>query len=225
MTRPAALLTPVDLDLLAAIDREGSLVAACARLGISRDTGVYRLRRMQQALGRPVVVAMRGGGRHGVTRLTPAGRSLLGGPPGGQVKRDPRTRSPFETNRWRGRWGGAPSPHVRLGPRLKFYVDFRAEEGEEVVVGLDPEAVLLAKARFVSSARNVLGGTVRQVHSTGPGTGSDRRLVEIRVGGTPFVAAVTDVSVRRLRLVRGARVVLYIKATALKRREPTRPTP
>ncbi|MCI4317149.1 MAG: TOBE domain-containing protein [Thermoplasmata archaeon] len=217
------LLTPVDLDLLGTIDREASLVAACRRLGISRDTGVYRLRRLKEALGRPVVETVRGGVRHGVTRLTPAGRSLLDSAPGGRVKQDARNRPGFDANRWPGTWRSAPHPHVVVNPRLTFHVDFVAQEGEEVVVGVDPEAVLLARARFASSARNVFPGTVRRVLSSGPGTGRGRRLVEMRVEGTPFVAAVTDVSVRSLGLSRGARVVLYVKATAVKRRQRPRP--
>jgi molybdate transport repressor ModE-like protein/molybdopterin-binding protein len=217
MTRDAALLAPVDVALLDLLSREGNLVAACARLGIGRDRGVYRLRRLARVLGRPAVTSLRGGRGGGSTRLTATGRRVLarGAAPPIGPRAVPRLTPPM--NAWTGAWHAAPHPHVDVALGFAWNVDFLAREGERVSVTLDPEAVLVARSAFPTSARNVLEGTVARVRDTGAGTGGERRLVLVRSGRVRVLAAVTDGSVRRLGLAPGRRVVLFVKATALHR--------
>lgn len=217
MTRDPAVLAPVDVALLDLLSRETSLAAACARLRIGRDRGVYRLRRLARILGRPAVTSTRGGQGRGSTRLTPDGVRLLArgvaapiAPRAGPGLAPPR-------NAWTGVWHAAPHPHVDVGRGFAWNVDFLAREGERVTVTLDPEAVLVARAVFATSARNVLRGAVVRVRSAGAGTGGERRLLLVRSGRVRVLAAVTDGSVRRLALAPGRRVVLFVKATALHR--------
>ncbi|MGI0131545.1 MAG: TOBE domain-containing protein [Thermoplasmata archaeon] len=223
MRREDPILAPVDVGLLDLLSREPNLVAACTRLGIRRDRGVYRLRRIERLVGRPAVVSTRGGPACGTTRLTPLGRRLLArgvaSPLGARAAPDRRPPA----NAWRGTWHGAPAPNVEVGAGLHWTVDFLAREGERVDVTLAPEAVLLARDVIATSARNVLRGRVEHVRSTGPGTGGDRRIVVVRVGRARVRAAVTDRSVKVLGLERGRPVVLYVKATALHRRDGRRP--
>lgn len=224
MTGREIVVTPLDLDLLTALDRERTLVAACRRLGISRDRGVYRLARLAEGLGHAVVASDRGGSARGTTHLTGFGRSLLN-----------RTHRAVELSAHdaragghagtilTGRFRGRPHPRVEVSPSLSLFVGFEAAENESVTLRLDPEAVLLATERFETSARNVLAGTVERVRSRGPGSGAARREVTLRVGPHRIVAAVTPQSVERLGLAAQRPVVLYLKATAIERVAPTSP--
>lgn len=215
MRRDDPILAPVDVGLLDLLSREPSLVAACARLGIRRDRGVYRLRRLGRIAGRPVVESERGGRAKGSTRLTPLGRRLLARGVGAPI--GPRAGRSLPVNRWTGRWHGSPGPRVDVAPGLSWSVDFLAREGETVTVTLEPEAVLVATARFPTSARNTLPARVTRVRSIGPGTGARRRLLEARVGRAEVRAAITAESVERLGISPGRPVVLYVKATSLRR--------
>lgn len=220
MTRREVLIAPVDLGLLWALSRSGSLTEACRTVGLSRDRGVYRLRRLRRAVGAPVVRSERGGAAHGLTRLTAAGRALLERRPGDSLARPGRSggREPGAT--LEGRWEAGDPPTVRLahGPTLR--VAFAARAGETVQVHVDPEAVLLAAARFPTSARNVLPASVVGVRAPPRADDDSPRWVDLRVGGHRLVASVTASAVRALRLARGRRVFAYVKATALRRRDP-----
>lgn len=207
------LLTPLDLALLEAISAEGSLVGACRSLGVRRDRGNYRLRRLSQLAGGPVTLASRGGHPQGKTRLTPLGRSLLrrGTGPLGQ---QPDGARRMDRAVLRGTWHRHPEPHVDLsGGGPPWFVGFQAAEGEAVRVTVDPETILISQRRFPTSARNVLTGRVARVDDA-PG-GQCR--VRVRVGRMEIPVAVTPASVRRLGLRRGASAVLYVKATAVHR--------
>jgi molybdopterin-binding protein len=72
----------------------------------------------------------------------------------------------------------------------------------------------VARHRFASSARNVLAGTVTGI-ARGPG--GRAVTLRVRVASVELRASVTEEPIRQLRLRRGARVVLYVKATALRR--------
>lgn len=222
MSRREVVLAPVDVDLLAAVGRGLSLAEACRQLGVSRDRGTYRVRRMSKATGSAVVGSRRGGVAHGVTMLTPAGRALLRQGAGASV---PGTSEPGGAPAvLHGTWSAGPPVQIRVAGGLELAVAFVAEEGENVRVGLDPESVLVALGRFPTSARNVLDGVVVRVARTGPGTGTISRIVEVRVGRSVIRASVTDGAIANLGLRRGRRVVLYLKATALRRLDrPRRP--
>jgi molybdate transport repressor ModE-like protein len=223
-TRPV-LLTPTDLSLLALLGRSSTLVDACRQLGVTRDVGTYRIRRLRRLAGGPVVRTQRGGAGHGATRLTPRGARLLGrGRSLLAVDARPNADRPSGSpTRLRGRWHAAPQPNV-TADGLRLFVGFRAQEGEPVEVERDPESVILATRRFPSSARNVLAGVVRAVHRRGPGTGPVSVRARVTVGRRPFDVALTERSVRELGIARGRPVFLYVKATALRRRPEPAPT-
>ena len=215
-TRPReAYVTPRDLDLLSALEATGSIVEACHRISITRDTGMYRLRRLERALGVAVVASVRGGAARGGTILTEPGRRLLlrGAGPILATPRGPMRR-PVAVNVLRGTWRSSPQPRVsfRGGPSL--FVTFEAREGEAVEVAVEPESIVVARSRFRSSARNVLEGTVASVRRVD----AMRHLLHVRVGG-PFAldAMVTPRSQASLGLRPGAKVFLYLKATAVAR--------
>lgn len=225
MNRRPILLTPVDLALLSQLGRTASLVEACRGLGITRDRGTYRLRRLARLAGGPVVDAQKGGRFHGSTRLTERGAALLRrgsdavAVDAGATARDRGVR-PMALE---GVWHQRPQPNVVV-EGLRLFVGFRADESERVRVELDPESVIVATRRFPTSARNVVPGVVRSVRRRGPGTGPVSDRVQVDVGGPLVEATVTERSVDRLGLVRGRRVFLYVKATAL-RRVPRGPAP
>jgi len=218
MTRRETVLAPVDIDLLGLLRRTTTLAEACRVLGISRDRGSYRLRRLARAAGTPVVRSVRGGDGHGTTRLTPAGVALLrrgaGRLAGGRRAREP----PSTIASLEGYYAPGTPPTVQVpgGPILAVAFDARADERVRLV--LDAESVLLARQKIETSARNVLPGIVERVHGTGPGAGGAQRLVVVRVGDLRLPAAVTAAAVESLGLVPGRRVFLYVKATALHRR-------
>lgn len=216
MSARGATVTATDVALLRYLAQEGSIVAACRRAGISRDRATYRLARLETAFGGPAVTSQKGGRDHGRSRLTALGDrivrqgfdavELLGARPVGPVS---------WSNLLRGVYHLGPPPTVTVGSRVAFRVAFRGVDGERVAFLLDPESVLIARRRFVSSARNVLAGSVESVHR-GP-TGSSGWSVGLRVGSVRLRAAVTEEPLRELGIRRGARLWLYIKATALRR--------
>jgi molybdate transport repressor ModE-like protein/molybdopterin-binding protein len=220
----ASPVRDTDLALLRALARERSVVAASRAVGISRDRATYRLARLARTFGGPVVSGVRGGRGHGGTTLTPLGDrvarqgfdavELVGAHPV-----DPLTRP----NRVAGVYHRTPGPWVEAAGGLRLRVAFSGEEGEPAAVLLDPESILVARARFPSSARNVLPGVVRSIAR---GTGPWATTLRVRCGRVVLRVAVTDEPVRQLRLREGARVWLYVKATALRRVGPVaaRPT-
>jgi molybdate transport repressor ModE-like protein/molybdopterin-binding protein len=221
----ARLVTDTDVALLRALGRERSLVGASRAVGISRDRATYRIARLDRAFGGPVVESVRGGRTHGGSRLTALGDRIVRGGFGSVELLDARPIAPpSASNRLVGTYHRVPAPEVVVGRGQRWRVAFGAEEGERVAMLLDPEAILLARRRFPSSARNVHRATVEQVRS---GAGSLSRTVVVRVGDVRLRVAVTEEPVRELELVRGAPVWLYVKATALRRvartsRRPTR---
>jgi len=221
MTVREVLLTPLDRALLRALSTDDRLVDACERLGIGRHRGLYRLRRLSRAMGRPITTGLRGGASHGSTRLTDAGRSLLRWPAGAPVASGRRGSAP--SHRLRGRWADGDPPHVEIGPELTLAVAFPARPGEEVEIAIDPESVIVATERFPTSARNVLPGRVARLRRSGPGTAPGRWQLEVDAGGPTIPAAVTPSAVRSLGLRVGRRVYLYVKATSVTRLDG--PTP
>jgi molybdopterin-binding protein/molybdate transport repressor ModE-like protein len=204
------VLTPSDVALLATLSQEPNLVQACRQLGMSRDRGMYRLRRMGRAIGAPVVRTARGGVHAGRTQLTPQGRALLrrgvaplrrGGP---SEQRGARVLE--------GTWTAGPEPSVLLRGGLRLRVSFAAAPGSRVVVAVDPESILVARRTFPTSARNVLRGEVEGIEAGAP----NRWTLTVRARGALFDAAVTPASVRALHLRPGVPVVLYLKATAIR---------
>ena len=225
MTRRPRIVTDTDVALLRTLARERSVVAASRRVGISRDRATYRLARLAQAFGGPVVTSERGGRQHGNTRLTPLGDRIVRQGFDSVELLDARPLAPPPaSNLLRGTYHRSPSPEVVVGSGVRLRVAFDAAEGEPVAVALDPETILVARRRFASSARNVLRGTVEGVR---PSVGASGSTVSVRVDSFRLRVAVTEYSVHHLGLRRGARVWLYVKATALRpvgpRSRPGRP--
>ncbi len=215
MTAHPSRVTDTDVALLRSIGRARSVVAASRAVGISRDRAVYRLDRLERAFGGPVVESARGGRGHGTTVLTALGdRILRGGFDAVELIAARPVASGPRPNLLRGVYRSGPPPIVEVAPGFALRVVFDAEDGERVGVSLDPESVVVARRRFASSARNVLPASVDGVER-GPG-GRDL-LLRVRVGPVLLRVSVTEETVAVFGLRRGSRVLLYVKATALRR--------
>ncbi|MFY9716692.1 MAG: TOBE domain-containing protein [Thermoplasmata archaeon] len=217
MTGDRRSVSSLDVALLQQIGARASVVAAAHALTISRDRANYRLRSLSRTFGGSVVSAARGGSRHGGTHLTPLGDRIARGGFAVLDSLGP-TPSPSAVNLLRGTYRAGPPPEVRLGGSLVLRVAFAAEDGEPVRLVLDPEAIVVARVRFASSARNVLSATVESVRS---GPGPFGRSIWVRAGRTRLRVAVTAEPIRALGLAPGRRVYLYVKATALRRVAPS----
>jgi molybdate transport repressor ModE-like protein/molybdopterin-binding protein len=217
-------VTDLDVALLRSLEVERSVVAASRSVGISRDRATYRLARLREAFGGPVVHSERGGRSHGGTHLTPLGdRIVRGGFDTVELldARLPSTRL-SRPNLLRGIYHASPAPQVDLGHGLRLRVAFRADEGEAVHLLLDPESVLVARGRFPSSARNLLRAVVERTVRPPGALGTTLR---VRVGHHRLRVAVTDEPIRQLHLRAGAHVWLYVKATAVRRVAGPAPPP
>jgi molybdate transport system regulatory protein len=215
MMRRPSHVTDTDVALLRSIGRARSVVAASRQVGISRDRAVYRLGQLARAFGGPVVEGVRGGSGHGGTTLTPLGDRVVHGGFDQVELLDARPVTPLpRPNLLRGVYRAGPPPEVEVGRALRLRVSFAATDGEVVRLLLDPEAIVVARHRFASSARNVIPGTVEGVDRRGDGL---EVTLRVRAGGTVVRAALTDEPVRQLGIRRGVRVMLYVKATALRR--------
>jgi molybdopterin-binding protein/molybdate transport repressor ModE-like protein len=203
------IVTPSDVALLAALSQRPNLVHACQQLGMTRDRGMYRLRRMEAAVGAPVVRTHRGGPRAGATELTVRGRALLRQ---GVAPLD-RRGHPLGPRGivLEGTWRGGPHPSVLLRGGLSLHVSFTAAPGGQVVLAIDPESILVARQAFPTSARNVVRGRITRITPEPPG----RRILSVDARGDHLEAVVTQDAVRDLGLKRGSSVVLYIKAAAV----------
>ena len=71
------LMGPNYLRFLAAVDETGTIREGGRAVGWSYRTCLNRLRRMEQVLGRPVLVTQRGGRAGGSARLTSEARRLV----------------------------------------------------------------------------------------------------------------------------------------------------
>jgi len=211
----ANLVTSTDIALLRSLAEERSVAAASRHLGISRDRAVYRLERLERAFGGPVVAAVRGGAGHGGSTLTRLGDRIVRGGFDSVELLDARPITPLaEPNLLHGVYRRTPTPEVVVEGGLRLQVAFPARDGEAVSVLLDPESVVIARRRFVSSARNVVRAHVERVHRE---PHSIRLTLVVRCLGTSLRVAVTEEPVRQLDLRPGATVYLYVKATALRR--------
>ncbi len=211
----ASVVTDGDVALLRSVGQERSVVAASRRVGISRDRAVYRLLRLERAFGGRVVRGSRGGAAHGGTLLTPLGDRIARGGFDSVELLGARPVTPAPSpNLLRGVYRSSPAPEVRVGRALRLRVAFPARDGERVSMLLDPEAVVVARRRFPSSARNVLRGTVEALHRT---RGRAEVMLVARCDGTRLRVALTEEPVRQLGLRRGVPLLLYVKATALRR--------
>lgn len=212
--RTRLYVLPEDLALLDALERVGSLAAAARSTGMGRDRAVYRLERLDRIAGGRVVAASRGGAQRGTSRLTPRGVALRRRARGERGPRAlPREPTVASATRIEGRFHRTPFPHVRLRGGIRLAVAFRAPAGRPVRVVIPPESVLLARQRFPTSARNVLRGTVARIT---PARGGLAR-VEVAVGRARLMSLVTQRAIRALALSPRSRVVVYVKATAVRR--------
>lgn len=224
MTERPRIVTATDVALLRTLVRAPSVVAASRTVGLSRDQANYRLARLEAAFGGPVVESRRGGRGHGTTRLTPLGDRIVRQGFDSVELLDARPVAPLpRPNLLRGVYHRDPAPEVLLGPGVRLRVAFPADEGETVSVLVDPESILVARRKFPSSARNVLRGTIEAVR---PGRNPLGWTLIVRTGPARLRVAVTEEPVHQLGLAPGARVWLYVKATALRRvgRAPSAPT-
>ncbi len=204
------VVTPLDIELLAALESAGSIVEACSRIAITRDTGMYRLRRLARATHEPIVASVRGGSDRGGSALTDAGQRILRHGVGPLRTLESR----MGVNVLRGTWSSAPQPHVTLSGGVSLAVTVPAREGEPGRRAIEPEAIVVARSRFVSSARNVIPGSIDAVRRLD----AMRVVLHVRVAPEVWLdAAVTPRSVRLLHLAKGARVFLILKATAVAR--------
>jgi molybdate transport system regulatory protein len=71
------LMGPNYLRFLAGVEETGTIRKGGEAVGWSYRTCLNRLRRMEQVLGRPVLVTRRGGKTGGSARLTPEARRLV----------------------------------------------------------------------------------------------------------------------------------------------------
>jgi molybdate transport system regulatory protein len=215
VTARPRIVTSTDIALLRSVASGRSVVAASRELGISRDRAVYRIKRLSRAFGGPVVEGERGGRSHGRSRLTALGDRVVRQGFEGLELVESRPMTPISRpNLFRGTYHRLPSPQVLVdgGPTLQ--VTFHAEEGERVSALLDPESIVMARRVFASSARNQVRATVEKVRRA---AGSLARTVTVRIGEWRLDVAVTPESVRSLGLRPNAPVVLYVKATAVRR--------
>jgi molybdopterin-binding protein/molybdate transport repressor ModE-like protein len=214
MTPREIVVTPLDIALLAALDRERSVVGAARTVGISRDRAVYRLGRLRRKMRGPVVAAHRGGGTGGGTRLTPRGRAILSG--GAEAASWPANAPPPHRQGFTGVYRTDPEPHVVAPDGFSAAVAFAAIDGERVAVTIDPEAIVVALGAMRSSARNAWPGVVEGIHRPRGGGPSGRRELTVRVGTRRLTVALTARSVASLGLRPGRRVTLLAKATAVR---------
>lgn len=211
-----------DVELLAAIDREGSLSAAADELGRSYSRAQKRVAALEDALG-DLVERERGGADGGGSRLTDDGRELLA--------RFARVRAAFadtvETDATvlqgivAARDGELATVETAVGDVSALLF----EDGDAVQVTVRANAVTLhdpadAPAADRSSARNRVAGTVAAVDER-----ESVAVVDVAVPALEGESAVTlpvlvtTASVDRLGLEPGRAVVATFKATA------TRATP
>jgi len=214
------VVSSTDVALLRALARERSVVSASGRVGLTRDQAVYRLGRLSRAFGGAVVESARGGAGHGGTVLTPLGdRIARGGFTSVELLDTQPASAPPTPNVLRGRYRTGRRPEVEIAEGLRLRVAFQGQDGDDVSVLLDPEAIVVARRRFASSARNVLEGTVEALARRGP----LETMLVVRLAGVRLRVAVTDEPIRELRLRPGVRVWLYVKATALRPVGPAAP--
>jgi molybdopterin-binding protein/molybdate transport repressor ModE-like protein len=208
-------VTSTDVALLRIVSQVRSLTGAGRQVGLTRDQAVYRVSRLARAFGGPVVASVRGGAAHGRTDLTPLGDRIARGGFDSVELLDARPAVPLERpNLLHGVYRSGPSPEVVLDPQHHLRVAFEGEDGQPVSVVLDPEAIVVARRRFASSARNVLKGRVSRIDRS---RGGPVVTLIVRWGRTPLRIALTEEPVRQLGLRAGVPVYLYVKATAVRR--------
>ncbi len=214
MTRRANVVSDQDLSLLRSLDQSRSVVAASAHVGISRDRAIYRLQRLRDAVGGPVVTSERGGSGHGGTRLTDLGhRVARGGFNSVELVAARASAGLSAPNRLAGVYRHVPTPAIRARAPSPPSGGVRRRRGRAGRApprpGGDPR-----RARAVRDQRAERApGTVESIRPAGR---LGRTLV-VRVGPVRVRAAVTPEPIRQLGLAPGTSVYVYVKATALRR--------
>jgi len=239
-------ITARRIELLEAIDIQGSISAAAKQLGISYRSAWDAVDEMNNLWESPLVAKHPGGARGGGTRLTPEGRRLIDGFKLLQEEYRRFTESlsrnldDFERfqqsirrltmrtsarNQFQGKVemisAGPINSEVTLAINDKDRLTsiITSESVEQLGLGLGSEAYALIKAsfiilapdddRFVTSARNRLCGTIRELRH---GPVSSEAIIELD-GGKTLTAIITEESARAMQLDIGSPVCALIKAS------------
>jgi len=203
-------VTGRDVEMLRAIDREGSMHAAAEALGRSYPHLQRRVVELEAAAGE-LTRRVRGGADGGGTELTAGARSLIRQFERLRVELDGVTAvaesvlAGTVVDR-RGELATVETPAGRLTARVpEGATDVEVAVRSDAVVLMAPDA-----AEAHTSLRNRLAGTVRRIDA-----GEGVATVTVAVAeGVDVRAVVTDESVSRLALSPGSDVVAAFKSTA-----------
>ena len=89
--------------------------------------------------------------------------------------------------------------------------DTYSPEAKKIMVAIRPENIIFSKESFVSSLRNQMKGTVKDVVQVGPTV-----WLEVTVGGTDFKGIITPSSSELLEIERGKEIYVSFKSINVK---------
>ncbi len=239
-------ITARRIELLEAIDAQGTITAAAKQLGISYRSAWDAVDEMNNLWESPLVAKQPGGAHGGGTRLTPEGRRLIDGFKLLQEEYRRFTASlsrnldDFEQfqqsirrltmrtsarNQFQGKVemisAGPINSEVTLAINDKDRLTsiITSESVEQLGLSLGSEAYALIKAsfiilapaddRFITSARNRLCGTIRELRH---GPVNSEAIIELE-GGKTLTCIITEESAKEMQLDIGSPVCALIKAS------------
>jgi molybdate transport system ATP-binding protein len=89
--------------------------------------------------------------------------------------------------------------------------DTYSSESKKIMVAIRPENIIFSKESFISSLRNQMKGTVKDVVLVGPTV-----WIEVTVGGTDFKGIITPSSSELLEIKRGKEIYVSFKSINVK---------
>lgn len=212
------------IPLLRRVGRTGNLRAAARALGMDPGNALRLIRTSEDRLGCKLVRSVVGGRGGGGSRLTAEGRRLARRRIEGNPLSSTRWPCEISTKPIRGEPLLVRVPGAWVEAQVAALSNSRPWDptslrpGEGLELEIPPSAVTLLEPTGVgvrSSARNLWAGRVMRIRPGGPW---GIRLVEVKVGTARLRAALTIPAVKELRLRKRSRVVVQIKATALRLR-------
>ncbi|QEF94437.1 TOBE domain-containing protein [Methanothermobacter sp. KEPCO-1] len=204
---------PVDerrFRLLRLIQSRGSISRAAEEAGIPYRSALAYIKNLEELLGEEVVETRRGGkGGGGGSRLTETGiRVVLE-----YLKLKRALERQISSNEIRGTVEeiSGDGSRIRVGNSLMEAPMVEGlSPGDEVILLVDPEDIVLMGERYDTSMRNIIPGTV-----TGLELDGDTVTVRINAGDIKLKTRITRESQRKMKLNPGSDVYAGFKAVAV----------
>lgn len=198
--------------LLRSINEYKSIRKASEKSGIPYRTALHYIKRIEDTLGEKIVSTRRGGaGGGGSSQLTRIGENIIGE----YLKMQALFRKESAFNELKG-----VIKDIKVDDRIieikadgniiKAPLKEKFEKGEEVILLIHPEDIILMDRKYETSARNIIKTKIKSIKP-----GDNILKVKLKTGNIELTGYITKQALDELKLEIGKEIFAGFKATAI----------